>query len=73
MESGPGCELSGSIDISRTPEDVWSFLGDFEDVEVPPSSNKKTCSNHLNCQLCANGYRYKVVCTADQKDHQQGD
>ena len=38
MESGPGCELNGSIDISCTPEDVWSFLGDFEDVEAWASS-----------------------------------
>ena len=38
MESCPGCELKRSIEISRPPEDVWSFLGDFEDVEAWASS-----------------------------------
>jgi hypothetical protein len=38
VESRPECELNGSIEISRRPEDVWTFLGDFEDVEAWASS-----------------------------------
>lgn len=38
MVSRPGCEIKGSIEISRRPEEVWSFLGDFEDVEAWASS-----------------------------------
>lgn len=33
-----GCEIFGDIGISRSPEEVWRLLGDFEDVEAWASS-----------------------------------